>query len=66
MAEYRVEELAAEAGVEVVESELVGLLPEAALAGVDPWRLKLAGFSRDRLVEERVRQAMRRRSQPSR
>jgi glutamate formiminotransferase len=61
-----VEELAGEAGVEVAESEFVGLLPEAALAGVDPRRLKLDSFSRDRLVEERVRQAMRRRSQPSR
>jgi glutamate formiminotransferase len=60
-----VEELAGRAGVEVVESELVGLLPEAALAGVDPSRLKLHGFSRDRLIEERVRQALRRRSQPS-
>ncbi len=60
-----VEELAGRAGVEVVESELVGLLPEAALAGVDPSRLKLHGFSRDRLIEERVRQALRRRSQAS-
>jgi glutamate formiminotransferase len=61
-----VEELAGKAGVEVVESELVGLLPEAALAGVDPARLKLHGFSRDRLIEERIRKAMRRRSEPSR
>jgi glutamate formiminotransferase len=60
-----VEELAAKAGVEVAESELVGLLPEAALAAVDPIRLKLQRFSRDRLVEERVRQAMRDRSRPS-
>jgi glutamate formiminotransferase len=60
-----VADLAARAGVEVAESELVGLLPEAALAGVDPARLKLHGFSRDRLIEERIRQALRRRSQPS-
>jgi glutamate formiminotransferase len=61
-----VAELAATAGVEVVESEIVGLVPEAAVAGVHPSRLKLQGFSRDRLVEERVRQAMRARSRPSR
>jgi glutamate formiminotransferase len=60
-----VEDLAGREGVEVAESELVGLLPEAALAGVDPARLKLHGFSRDRLIEERVRQALHRRSQPS-
>jgi glutamate formiminotransferase len=61
-----VAELAASIGVEVVESEVVGLVPEAALAGVDPRRLKLQGFSRDRLVEERVRRATRDRSRPAR
>jgi len=50
--------LAARAGVEVVESEIVGLVPEAALAGVHPERLKLRGFSRGLVVEERVRRAL--------
>jgi glutamate formiminotransferase len=53
-----VAELAAEAGVEVIDSEIVGLVPEAALAGTDPASLRLRGFSRDRLLEERLRQAL--------
>ena len=52
-----VAELAARAGVEVVESEIVGLVPEAALAGVDPESLKLDGLPGDLVVEERVRRA---------
>ena len=47
--------LAADAGVEVASSEIVGLVPEAALAGVRPEGLKLQGFSRDLVVEERIR-----------
>jgi glutamate formiminotransferase len=58
--------LAARAGVEVVESEIVGLVPEAALAGVDPESLKLRGFSRDLVVEERVRRAIATRASPPR
>ncbi len=53
-----VAELAGRAGVEVVESEIVGLVPQAAVAGVDPLSLKLRGFSRGRLVEERIRQVL--------
>jgi glutamate formiminotransferase len=47
--------LAADAGVGVVSSEIVGLIPEAALAGVRPEALKLHGLSRDLVVEERIR-----------
>jgi glutamate formiminotransferase len=61
-----VAELAARAGVEVVESEVVGLIPEAALAGVHAERLKLHGFSRDLVVEERMRRAMATRPSPRR
>ena len=42
-------------GAEVLESEIVGLVPAAALAGVDPGELKLTGFSRRSLLEERLR-----------
>jgi glutamate formiminotransferase len=37
--------------VEVIESELVGLIPEAALAHATPERLGLRGFSDDRILE---------------
>src|SRR6266536_3212707 len=50
--------LAADAGVELVESEIVGLVPQAALTGIDLQHLKLQGFSRDLTVEERIRQAI--------
>jgi glutamate formiminotransferase len=53
-----VAELAGRAGVEVAASEIVGLVPEAALAGVDPAALRLHGFSRDQVLEERLAQAL--------
>jgi glutamate formiminotransferase len=53
-----VAELAGRAGVEVASSEIVGLAPEAALAGVDPAALMLHGFSRDQLLEERLARAL--------
>ena len=60
-----VAELAAHAGVEVVESEIVGLVPEAALAGADPASLGLRGFSPERLLEERLRRALANRGGPA-
>src|SRR5262249_37698870 len=42
---------AAGAGVEGIESELVGVIPEAALAHATPERLRLRGFSDDRILE---------------
>jgi glutamate formiminotransferase len=44
-----------EAGVTIVESELVGLIPAAALANTTPEHLKLRDFSSDRILEERLR-----------
>jgi glutamate formiminotransferase len=49
---------AARAGVEVAGSEIVGLVPEAALAGTDPAALLLHAFSPDRLLERRLAQAL--------
>ena len=42
---------AAKDGVEVLESELIGLIPEGALAGTTPERLRLHGFTDDRILE---------------
>lgn len=41
-------------GVRVSESELIGLIPEAALADTTPERLKLTGFTRSRILEVRL------------
>ncbi|MEQ1913058.1 MAG: glutamate formimidoyltransferase [Vicinamibacterales bacterium] len=43
-------------GVGVRESELVGLIPAAALAGTTSEHLKLAGFDASRILEERIKQ----------
>jgi glutamate formiminotransferase len=45
---------AARAGIEVVESELIGLIPAAALAGTTPEALRLRGFTADRILENRL------------
>ena len=45
---------AAKEEVEVLESELIGLIPEAALTGTTPERLRLRHFSEDRILERRV------------
>lgn len=52
-----VHRLASEAQVEVLESELIGLIPAAALAGTTPERLGLKTFSADQIVEIRLQQA---------
>jgi hypothetical protein len=39
----------------VLESELVGLAPEAAFAGVDPDELRLVSFSPEKLLETHLR-----------
>ncbi|HEX6675682.1 MAG TPA: glutamate formimidoyltransferase [Actinomycetes bacterium] len=49
---------AARAGVGVAGSEVVGLVPEAALAGVDAADLLLHGFSPDQFLERRLTQAL--------
>ena len=48
---------AREAGVSIVESELIGLIPEAALSGTTPAHLQLRGFSRRCVLEDRLRSA---------
>jgi glutamate formiminotransferase len=45
---------AARAGVEVLESEIVGLVPAAALTGTTPSHLRLRGFSENQILENRL------------
>jgi glutamate formiminotransferase / 5-formyltetrahydrofolate cyclo-ligase len=45
---------AAQHGVRVAESEIIGLVPAAALAGVDPGDLLLGGFSEGQILENRL------------
>jgi glutamate formiminotransferase len=54
----RVAAAAAEAGVEVVESELIGLIPAAALPPDPEQTLKLRGFTPDRILERRLADVM--------
>jgi glutamate formiminotransferase len=54
--------LAVRAGARVVRSEVVGLVPAAALAGVDPAELRLDGFAPDQLLEERLARVLRART----
>lgn len=53
---HRVEELAAEYGVQVRESEIVGLVPEAALFGAVKEALKLVRLERRSIIEERMKE----------
>lgn len=41
-------------GVGVLESELIGLIPAAALEGTSAAQLRLAGFTRSQVLEERI------------
>jgi glutamate formiminotransferase len=50
--------LAERAGARVEASEVVGLVPAAALDGVDPADLRLRGFTPDLLLEGRLLQAL--------
>lgn len=47
----RVKDIAAHQGVDILESELVGLIPEGAMKDVSPEYLKLSHFSPDRIIE---------------
>ena len=51
----RVAAEAEKSGVAVLDSELVGLIPEAALAGTSPAALRLRDFSENRILERRLR-----------
>jgi glutamate formiminotransferase / 5-formyltetrahydrofolate cyclo-ligase len=50
----RVKAEAARHGVQVLESELIGLIPEEALKGVTPQDLMLRDFSEDRIIERHL------------
>jgi glutamate formiminotransferase len=47
---------AAHHGVNVLESEIVGLVPAAALVDTAVYMLQLQGFNRDQVLETRLRQ----------
>ncbi|HJW64326.1 MAG TPA: glutamate formimidoyltransferase, partial [Actinomycetes bacterium] len=53
-----VAELAGRAGARVEASEIVGLVPAAALAGVDPADLRLRGDVSELLLENRLARAL--------
>jgi glutamate formiminotransferase len=53
----RVVEEAARDGVDVLESELVGLIPAEALANTTAAHLRLRDFSDDQILENRLRDA---------
>ena len=48
---------AARYGVTVLESEIVGLVPSAALVAAAEWYLQLEGFTGDQVLEQRLRAA---------
>ncbi len=52
----RVEALAAERGIQILESELIGLAPKCAFAGTKPEKLKMVNFSKDRLLETHLKE----------
>ena len=51
----RVKGLAAEGGVQILESELIGLAPKCAFAGTTPEYLKLKEFDDHRLLETHIK-----------
>lgn len=51
----QVEAMAAERGIEILESELIGLAPKCAFAGTKPQNLKLVNFNQDRLLEKHLK-----------
>lgn len=51
----QVEKLAAERGVEILESELIGLAPKCAFVGTKPKNLKLVNFDKDCLLETHLK-----------
>jgi glutamate formiminotransferase len=48
---------AARYGVAVLESEIVGLVPSAALTGAAEFYLQLEGFKTDQVLENKLRQS---------
>ncbi len=63
---YRaVEQEAARLGVGIHSSEIVGLVPQRAVAGIRPEELKLADSLPDKLLEHRIAEALARRATPT-
>lgn len=60
-----VERLAAEHGIAIEESELIGLLPRKALENTDAESLKLKDFDSQRIIENRIGQLTEPRAQGS-
>jgi glutamate formiminotransferase len=50
-----VKTMAAEGGAQILESELIGLMPKCALAGTTPQYLKLKDFNDQRLLETHIK-----------
>jgi glutamate formiminotransferase len=50
-----VREKAAQEGVNILESELIGLIPRAAIEGIPPEELRLVDFCNDRIIENHCR-----------
>jgi len=53
-----IERMAREQGIEILESEIIGLIPAAALEGTSVEALKVAGWKSDQVVETRLAQVM--------
>ncbi len=51
----QVEDLAGKRGVQILESELIGLVPKCAFAGTNPDYLKLKDFDKNRLLETHLK-----------
>ena len=54
----RVKTLAAEGGVQILESELIGLAPQCAFAGARPEYLKLKNFDENRILETHIKRLL--------
>ncbi len=53
----RVSQLARNLGTAAVETELIGLIPRAALAAGDPAELRIHGWNPNMILEERLQKA---------
>lgn len=51
----QIEALAAKRGIDILESELIGLTPKCAFAGTKPEKLKLVNFHKNRLLETHLK-----------
>jgi glutamate formiminotransferase len=50
----RIRAEAARHGVEILDTEIVGLVPAAALESAAAWYLKISGFDRRQVLERRI------------